>query len=137
MSDYQEYNAEIVLTGTLPSPSDNKNVGAVLSNSQLRTLSVARLVLYREFFKVLLVDEPPEEESGASKTADVPIYDLIKTHFQHCTTFIAAHDVDVLRLCTSVWVFHSGFLIRTCKTEDIVDSSSLSKIVEDCVTTHT
>ncbi|EKX74214.1 ABC transporter, ATP-binding protein domain containing protein [Theileria equi strain WA] len=107
--------------------------GMTLSNSQLRTLSVARLVLYREFFKVLLVDEPPEDESGASKTADIPIYELIKTHFQHCTTFIAAHNTDVLRLCTSIWVFHNGTLTRTCKTEDIVDSSSLSKIIEDCI----
>ncbi|EKX73361.1 ABC transporter, ATP-binding protein domain containing protein [Theileria equi strain WA] len=118
----------------LPS-ADNVNIdyGSALSNSQLRTLSVARLVLYREFYKILLVDEPPEDESGASKTADIPIYDLIKTHFQHCTTFIAAHDASILRFCTSVWVFHKGSLIRTCKTEDIVDTGSLSKIIEDCI----
>ncbi|AFZ80377.1 ABC transporter, ATP-binding protein domain containing protein [Theileria equi strain WA] len=119
------------------SSADNVNIdyGAVLSNSQLRTLSVARLVLYREFFKVLLIDEPPEDEVGSTKE-DVPIYEIIRAHFRHCATFIAAHDVDVLRLCTSVWVFHSGSLIKTCKTEDIVDSSSLSKIIEDCITTH-
>ncbi|AFZ80438.1 ABC transporter, ATP-binding protein domain containing protein [Theileria equi strain WA] len=118
---------------------DNVNVdhGMVLSNSQLRTLSVARLVLYREFFKVLLVDEPPEDEHETSfATIGTPIYDLIKTHFGHCTTFIAAHDVSMLRFCTSVWVFHKGSLIRTCKTEDIVDTGSLSKIIEDCITTH-
>ncbi|AFZ79391.1 ABC transporter, ATP-binding protein domain containing protein [Theileria equi strain WA] len=115
--------------------ADSVNIdhGMVLSNSQLRTLSVARLVLYREFYKILLVDEPPEDESGASKTADIPIYELVKTHFRHCTTFIAAHDASVLRFCTSVWVFHSGFLIRTCKTEDIADTGSLSKIIENCI----
>ncbi|AFZ79610.1 ABC transporter, ATP-binding protein domain containing protein [Theileria equi strain WA] len=122
------------------SPSaDNVNIdyGSALSNSQLRTLSVARLVLYREFFKVLLVDEPPEDEHETSHTTvGIPIYELIKTHFQHCTTFIAAHDVDVLRLCTSVWVFHKGSLIKTCKTEEVIDSGSLSKIIEDCITTH-
>ncbi|EKX73317.1 ABC transporter, ATP-binding protein domain containing protein [Theileria equi strain WA] len=115
---------------------DNVDHGMVLSNSQLRTLSVARLVLYREFFKVLLVDEPPEDEVGTFKTVDIPIYELIKTHFQHCTTFIAAHDASILRFCTSVWVFHKGSLIRTCKTEDIVDTGSLSKTIEDCITTH-
>ncbi|EKX74338.1 ABC transporter, ATP-binding protein domain containing protein [Theileria equi strain WA] len=117
------------------SSADNVNIdyGSALSNSQLRTLSVARLVLYREFFKVLLVDEPPEDELGAYNTAETPIYELIKTHFQHCTTFIAAHDSSVLRFCTSVWVFHKGSLIRTCKTEDIVDTGSLSKIIEDCI----
>ncbi|EKX72076.1 ABC transporter, ATP-binding protein domain containing protein [Theileria equi strain WA] len=118
--------------------ADNVNIdyGAVLSSSQLRTLSVARLVLYREFYKILLVDEPPEDEVGTYNTAETPIYELIKTYFQHCTTFIAAHDVDVLRLCTSVWVFHSGSLIKTCKTEEVIDSGSLSKIIEDCITTH-
>ncbi|EKX73007.1 ABC transporter, ATP-binding protein domain containing protein [Theileria equi strain WA] len=118
------------------SPSaDNVNIdyGSALSNSQLRTLSVARLVLYREFFKVLLVDEPPEDELGAYNTAETPIYELIKTHFQHCTTFIAAHDASVLRLCTSIWVLHNGSLIRTCKVEDIPSSGSLSKIIEDCI----
>ncbi|EKX72142.1 ABC transporter, ATP-binding protein domain containing protein [Theileria equi strain WA] len=118
------------------SSADNVNIdyGAVLSNSQLRTLSVARLVLYREFFKVLLIDEPPEDEHETSyTTVGIPIYELIKTHFQHCTTFIAAHDASVLRLCTSVWVFHSGSLIKTCKTEEVVDSGSLSKIIEDCI----
>ncbi|AFZ80707.1 ABC transporter, ATP-binding protein domain-containing protein [Theileria equi strain WA] len=119
------------------SSADSVNVdhGMVLSNSQLRTLSVARLVLYREFFKVLLVDEPPEDELGVTKEG-VHLYGLAKTHFQHCTTFIAAHDVDVLRLCTSVWVFHKGSLIKTCRTEDVIDSGSLSKIIEDCITTH-
>ncbi|EKX73944.1 ABC transporter, ATP-binding protein domain containing protein [Theileria equi strain WA] len=116
------------------SSADNVNIdyGAALSNSQLRTLSVARLVLYREFYKVIIVDEPPEDELGVTKEG-VPIYEILRAHFQHCTTFIAAHDANVLRLCTSIWVFHSGSLIRTCKTEDIADSSSLSKIIEDCI----
>ncbi|EKX72019.1 ABC transporter, ATP-binding protein domain containing protein [Theileria equi strain WA] len=113
--------------------SVNVDYGSVLSNSQLRMLSVARLVLYREFYKILLVDEPPEDEVGTFKTVDIPIYEIIRAHFQHCTTFIAAHDAGVLRLCTSVWVFHKGSLIRTCKTEDIVDTGSLSKIIEDCI----
>ncbi|EKX73392.1 ABC transporter, ATP-binding protein domain containing protein [Theileria equi strain WA] len=118
------------------SSADSVNIdyGSALSNSQLRTLSVARLVLYREFFKVLLVDEPPEDEHETSfATIGIPIYDLIKTHFGHCTTFIAAHDVSMLRFCTSVWVFHNGSLIRTCKTEDLANSDSLSKIIEDCI----
>ncbi|AFZ79428.1 ABC transporter, ATP-binding protein domain containing protein [Theileria equi strain WA] len=113
---------------------DNVNIdhGAVLSNSQLRTLLVARLVLYREFYKVLLVDEPPEDELGVTKEG-VPIYEIIRAHFQHCTTFIAAHDASILRLCTSVWVFHSGSLIRTCRTEDVHGSDSLSNIIEECI----
>ncbi|AFZ81661.1 ABC transporter, ATP-binding protein domain-containing protein [Theileria equi strain WA] len=119
------------------SSADNVNIdyGSALSNSQLRTLSVARLVLYREFFKVILVDEPPEDELGVTKEG-VPIYEILRAHFQHCTTFIAAHDASILRFCTSVWAFNDGSLIRTYKTEEVVDSYSLSKTIEDFITTH-
>ncbi|AFZ80341.1 ABC transporter, ATP-binding protein domain containing protein [Theileria equi strain WA] len=121
------------------SSSDSVNIdhGAVLSNSQLRMLSVARLVLYREFYKILLIDEPPEDEVGTFKTVDIPIYEILRAHFQHCATFIAAHDASVLRPCTSVWVLHKGSLIRTCKAEDTADSDSLSKIIEDCILHNT
>ncbi|UKJ90641.1 hypothetical protein MACJ_001575 [Theileria orientalis] len=109
----------------------------ILSNTQLRTLSLARLVLYRDFYRIIVVDEPPEEdlpEETVAKSEDlvVPIYDLIK-YFSHCTTFVIAHDVSVLKTCTSIWVVHDGRLIRTCKTSDIAANESIAKIIEECV----
>ncbi|UVC49473.1 hypothetical protein MACK_003309 [Theileria orientalis] len=54
----------------------------LLSNSQLRTLWLARLVLYRHFYRMIVVDEPPEEdlidESSAKDDIGVPIYDLLE-----------------------------------------------------------
>nr|PVC52595.1 ABC transporter [Theileria orientalis] len=109
----------------------------IISNSQLRTLTLARLVLYKDFYRVIIVDEPPEEDLfDASIREDdlgVPIYDLLQKHFSHCTTFVTAHDVNVLKTCTSVWVIHEGCLVRTCKTSDIAANESIASIIEENV----
>ncbi|UVC49358.1 hypothetical protein MACK_003187 [Theileria orientalis] len=106
-----------------------------LSNTQLRTLSLARLVLYRQFFRVIVVDEPPEEdlaeETSTKDDLGVPIYELINTYFQHCTTFVTAHNVNVLKTCTCVWVIHDGSLVRTCNATDIAANESIAKIIEE------
>ncbi|UVC54577.1 hypothetical protein MACJ_004129 [Theileria orientalis] len=109
----------------------------LLSNTQLRTLSLARLVLYRHFFRLIVVDEPPEEDpdtaSARKDELQVPIYDLLQKHFSHCTTFVTAHDVNVLKSCTSVWVIHEGCLVKTCKASDVSASDSISSIIEQNV----
>ncbi|BAM42246.1 uncharacterized protein TOT_040000616 [Theileria orientalis strain Shintoku] len=109
-----------------------------LSNTQLRTLSLARLVLYRHFYRMILVDEPPEEDlvAGASGRQDdlgIPIYDLLQKYFNHCSTFVAAHDANVLKACTSVWVIYEGSLVKTCKTSEISANESIASIIEECV----
>ncbi|BAM38535.1 uncharacterized protein TOT_010000004 [Theileria orientalis strain Shintoku] len=109
----------------------------LLSNTQLRTLSLARLVLYRHFFRLIVVDEPPEEDQDAPSSSHddlaVPIYDLLQKHFSHCTTFVTAHDVNVLKSCTSVWVIHDGCVVKTCKASDVAASDSISSIIEQNV----
>ncbi|GBE59046.1 ABC transporter family protein [Babesia ovata] len=107
------------------------------SMSQLRSLSFAHLVLYRMTYRILLIDEPPSDNcagqdeadqgtaspSGAESSSDasVPIYDLVKMFFSHCTTFIVAHDKNVLRSCTSVWVMQGGTLVERCSTQQFMD----------------
>ncbi|EAN32674.1 ABC transporter family protein [Theileria parva strain Muguga] len=113
----------------------------ILSSSQLRTLSFARLVLYKKFYRIILVDEPPSEncsdsdgqEQSLDKEIGIPIYELLKDHFCHCTTFVTAHDANALVLCTSVWVMHNGYLIRICDREDISLNESISNIIEESV----
>ncbi|UKJ90048.1 hypothetical protein MACJ_003306 [Theileria orientalis] len=109
----------------------------IISNSQLRTLTLARLVLYRDFYRVIIVDEPPEEDPDTANAGkdelQVPIYDLLQKHFSHCTTFVTAHDVNVLKNCTSVWVMHEGCLVKTCKTSDIAANESIARIIQECV----
>ncbi|UVC49778.1 hypothetical protein MACK_003892 [Theileria orientalis] len=109
----------------------------LLSNSQLRTLWLARLVLYRHFYRMLVVDEPPEEDLFDANRIDndlgVPIYDILEKYFSHCTTFVTAHDVNTLKKCTSVWVMHDGSLVKTCKTSDIPANESIASIIEKAV----
>ncbi|BAM40730.1 ABC transporter [Theileria orientalis strain Shintoku] len=109
----------------------------LLSNTQLRTLSLARLVLYKHFFRLIVVDEPPEEdpETASIRKNDlsVPIYDILQKHFSHCTTFVTAHDVNVLKSCTSVWVIHEGCVVKTCKASDVSANESIAAIIEESV----
>ncbi|UVC49822.1 hypothetical protein MACK_003937 [Theileria orientalis] len=109
----------------------------LLSYNQLRTLWFVRLVLYRNFFRVLLVDEPPEEDlfdtNVKNEDLGVPIHDLLVRFFGHCTTFVTAHDVNVLKTCTSVWVIHEGSLVRRYKTSDIAANESIASIIEQNV----
>ncbi|UVC50075.1 hypothetical protein MACK_003940 [Theileria orientalis] len=109
----------------------------ILSNTQLRTLWLARLVLYRHFYRMIVVDEPPEEDVNEEASAkkddlEVPIYDLLQKYFSHCTTFVTAHDVNVLKTCTSVWVIHEGRLVKKCKACDVSANESIATIIEDC-----
>ncbi|UVC49747.1 hypothetical protein MACK_003858 [Theileria orientalis] len=120
------------------SSKNNYQSDTLLSNTQLRTLSLARLVLYRHFFRMIVVDEPPEEdlaEETSSRCDDlgVPIYDLMIKYFGHCTIFVTAHDANVLQICSSIWVVHDGCLIRTCKTNDIQANESIASIIENSV----
>ncbi|UVC50257.1 hypothetical protein MACK_004133 [Theileria orientalis] len=110
----------------------------ILSNTQLRTLWLARLVLYRHFYRMIVVDEPPEEDVNEEASArkdelEVPIYELLQKHFSHCTTFVTAHDVNVLKSCTSVWVIHEGCLVKTCKASDVSANESIASIIEQYV----
>ncbi|EAN32671.1 ABC transporter family protein [Theileria parva strain Muguga] len=109
----------------------------LLSSSQLRTLAFANLVLYRAFYRMILVDEPPSDNCALQDSFNhdlgLPIYELIKKYFNHCCTFIAAHEATVLRMCTSVWVIHSGSIIRTVKVEEISANESISNIIEQSV----
>nr|PVC52135.1 hypothetical protein MACL_00001015 [Theileria orientalis] len=110
----------------------------LLSSTQIRTLMFARLVLYNDFYRMIVVDEPPQEDLAEEKRAKsddqgIEIYNLLRKYFGHCTTFVTAHDVKVLKTCTSVWVIHEGSLVKTCKASDIAANESIASIIEECV----
>ncbi|KAK1444652.1 ATP-binding cassette sub-family C protein [Babesia gibsoni] len=103
----------------------------LFSMGQLRLLSFARLVLYRETYRILLVDEPPSDnahgdEEGNKDSAEdltdlsLPIYDLVKIYFKHCTTFIVAHDKRALKACGHIWVMESGEIKKVISGMDNV-----------------
>nr|PVC50795.1 hypothetical protein MACL_00002020 [Theileria orientalis] len=113
----------------------------LLSYTQLRTLSFARLVLYRNLFRIILVDEPPEnlyedefEENDAEiKEGNVPIYQLLKMYFPHCTTFVTAHNSNSLRMCNSVWILHQGMFMGKCGIDEILKENSIANIIQKFV----
>ncbi|UVC49820.1 hypothetical protein MACK_003935 [Theileria orientalis] len=113
----------------------------LLSYTQLRTLSFARLVLYRNLFRIILVDEPPEnlyedefeENDPEVKEGNVPIYQLLKMYFQHCTTFVTAHNSNSLRMCNSVWILHQGMFMGKCGIDEILKENSIANIIQKFV----
>ncbi|UVC50068.1 hypothetical protein MACK_003691 [Theileria orientalis] len=86
---------------------------------------------------MIVVDEPPvqDPEAATARKDDFtePIYELVNKHFSHCTTFVTAHDVNVLKSCTSVWVIHEGSLVKTCKASDVSANESIASIIEQNV----
>ncbi|UVC54646.1 hypothetical protein MACJ_003614 [Theileria orientalis] len=107
----------------------------LLSNTQLRTLAFTRLVLYRQFYRIILVDEPPA--GGITDTPNIqnaeigiPIYDLLQKYFKHCTIFVAAHDDSALNMCTLVWVVHNGSIMMKYAIGDMGVRKCISSIIE-------
>ncbi|BAM41627.1 uncharacterized protein TOT_040000008 [Theileria orientalis strain Shintoku] len=131
----KRYNDESSSYNKLTEP--NINYDMLLSYNQLRILYLARLVLYRHFFRLIVVDEPPEEDTEKADVRkddlSVPIYDILQKNFNHCTTFVAAHDVNVLKSCTSVWVIHEGCVVKTCKASEVSANESIASIIEQYV----
>ncbi|UKJ89134.2 hypothetical protein MACJ_002381 [Theileria orientalis] len=124
------------------SPSSDFNFelvdsGILLPNAQIRSLLFARLVLYRNFYRMMVIDEPPEEDlvedSNDIFDLGVRIYELLAKYFSHCTTFVSAHDSKVLKNCNTVWVIHEGSLVRVCKASDIAANESIASIIEQNV----
>ncbi|UKJ90044.1 hypothetical protein MACJ_003302 [Theileria orientalis] len=141
------------LKSNLTSTMDAKTV---LSNTQLRTLMFARLMLYRKFYRIILIDEPPSDncsedqqtpvpgsspksgavpESPHAKGAEIglPVYKLLMDYFTDCTTFIAAHDVNALKACTKLWILSRGSLVMTCDREQMLHDDSLSRLIQECM----
>ncbi|BAM41895.1 uncharacterized protein TOT_040000275 [Theileria orientalis strain Shintoku] len=114
----------------------NSETNTALSNNQLRTLSLARLVLYRYFYRLIIVDEPPETDDATNVANDdlgVPIYELLRKYFSHCTIFVTAHNASVLKSCTSILLIHHGSLAGICKSSDIAENVSIAKIIEQAL----
>nr|BAN65410.1 ABC transporter family protein [Babesia bovis] len=97
--------------------------GPCFTSSQLRMLTLSRLFLYRNHYRLLLIDEPPSENCGENDAQDgenvdvvpdkcIPVYDLVDLYFKHCTTFIVAHDLRALRSCNQIWFMESGEITR-------------------------
>ncbi|KAH8740136.1 ABC transporter with 9x transmembrande domains and 2xAAA [Cryptosporidium ryanae] len=95
------------LCPNLSDPEDER----YLSDSQLRYLSLARLVLYAKDYRLILVDEPPPDVSHEDTVDYVPIHQLLRQYFPHCTVFVVAHHAASLKNCNKVWVLGKGRIL--------------------------
>ncbi|CUV04394.1 unnamed protein product [Cryptosporidium hominis] len=82
-----------------------------LSDSQLRYLSLARLVLNAKNYRLILVDEPPPDVFQEDTIDYVPIHQLLRQYFPHCTVFVVAHHAASLQNCKKVWVLGKGRIL--------------------------
>ncbi|KAJ1604912.1 hypothetical protein OJ253_3418 [Cryptosporidium canis] len=82
-----------------------------LTDTHLKYLNFVRLVLNKEKYRVILLDEPtieqtePEDGTNTPPTNQarlVPIEDLIREHFHHCSVVIVSHNVHILKHCNRI-----------------------------------
>ncbi|EAN32673.1 ABC transporter family protein [Theileria parva strain Muguga] len=137
VDDRKEFRDEESLTMGEIQPED-----IMLSISQLRTLWFAKLVLHKNLYRMIIIDEPPsdnisnEDDENNTNYIGIPIYELLDKYFKHCTCFVTAHYANVLKSCTSVWVMHHGRLIKSCSASDVSKNDSISNIIEEMVTKY-
>ncbi|KAJ1612224.1 hypothetical protein OJ252_1336 [Cryptosporidium canis] len=82
-----------------------------LTDIHLKYLNFVRLVLNKEKYRVILLDEPtieqtePEDGTNTPPTHQprlVPIEDLLREHFPHCSVVIVSHNVHILKYCNRI-----------------------------------
>ncbi|KAL7068150.1 ABC transporter family protein [Cryptosporidium serpentis] len=91
---------------------DDTDDGRSLSDSQLRYLSLARLVISAKNYRLILVDEPPPDVNHDDTTNYIPIHQLLRKYFPHCTVFVVAHHAASLQNCNKVWVIGHGKILH-------------------------
>ncbi|KAF7458313.1 ABC transporter family protein [Cryptosporidium felis] len=108
-------------------------VAKYLSDSQLRYLSLTRLVVNARDYRLILVDEPPPdtfEDQGNGKSY-VPVHELLRTYFPHCTVFVVAHHAASLQNCNSIWVLGNGTVETVIHPKGIVGQKYLAGLLRN------
>ncbi|KAK6588462.1 hypothetical protein RS030_4597 [Cryptosporidium xiaoi] len=107
-------------------------VARYLSDSQLRYLSLARLVVNARDYRLILVDEPPPDnfDGHIIGRTYIPVHELIRTYFPHCTVFVVAHHAASLQKCNSIWVLRNGTIDNVVEPKGIVTQDYLAQLLK-------
>lgn len=122
-----------------------------LTQKHLRQLSLARLIIHRFKYKIVLVDEPPEELSGGlqSQSSDngslsaassslakcgsnfldsqyLSVEEIVSKFMKHCIVFIVAHNYKSLKSCSRIWVLSGGVKVNECEFSQINNQRMLA-----------
>ncbi|OII75961.1 ABC transporter family protein [Cryptosporidium andersoni] len=109
-------------------------VAKYLSDSQLRYLSLARLVVNARDYRMILVDEPPpdiSDEQICGKACYIPVHELLRTYFPHCTVFVVAHHAASLQKCNKIWVLGGGTIKTVINSTGIIRQSDLASLLKN------
>ncbi|WP_309734859.1 ABC transporter ATP-binding protein [Chamaesiphon sp. OTE_75_metabat_556] len=98
---------------------------ATLSRGMKQRLSLARTIIHEPI--LLLLDEPV---SGLDPIARMQFRQIIKTLQEAGMTILISSHVlsDLAELCTSVGIMELGFLVESCRLEDLYQRLSSQQI---------
>lgn len=138
-------------TGDISKRRDsNANKECKFTQKHLRQLALARLVIHRFKYKIVLVDEPPEElsenlqnqnssnsylsmTSSAEKSGKhvlesqyLSVEEIVSKFMKHCIVFIVAHNYKSLKSCNRIWVLSGGMKVNECEFSQINNQKMLA-----------
>ncbi|EEA04768.1 ABC transporter family protein [Cryptosporidium muris RN66] len=109
-----------------------------LTQKYLRQLALARLIIHRHKYKIVLVDEPPEElscDASLHQTSefspDTSVEEIIFTYMKHCIVFIVAHNSKSLKRCNRIWVLSCGHKVTECSFGDVGNQQLLAEFLRE------
>ena len=99
------------------------------TQKHLRQLALARLFIHRHKYKIILVDEPPEELAGnnagngdcpkTSESQYLEVEEMVSKYLKHCIVFIVAHNYKSLRPCNRIWLLSGGSKVTECSFSQV------------------
>ncbi|KAH8741520.1 ATP-binding cassette protein 2 [Cryptosporidium ryanae] len=113
------------------------------TQKHLRQLALARLFIHRLKYKIILVDEPPEEFSNnktynnvndyrdgyfkkpstcidnSSDNQYLEVEEMISKYMRHCVVFIVAHNYKSLKCCSKIWLLSNGSKVAECSFSQV------------------
>lgn len=101
--------------------------GVPIAEVHLQYLTLARLLLYKQHIRLLLVDEPflVNKEGLESLT---PIHVLVHRFFRDCNVFLVAHHAESLQLCDRLLVLDDGSIVGERPASEVPDQRALAAI---------
>ncbi|VEV59214.1 multidrug resistance-associated protein 2, putative ABC transporter C family member 2, putative [Plasmodium vinckei vinckei] len=110
----------------------------LMSDDSIRYLSLVRIYLNRNNYKLLLIDEIPvinfnkNNEFNNFFTKDLkPFSYIIDNYFKNITTLIISHDTRTLSSCDFIYVVSKGEIVYKCNYSDIETQTQLANIIQD------
>ncbi|SCM26617.1 multidrug resistance-associated protein 2, putative [Plasmodium chabaudi chabaudi] len=111
----------------------------LMSDDSIRYLSLVRIYLNRNNYKLLLVDEIPvvnfnknNSEFNNFFTKDLkPFNYIIDNYFKNITTLIISHDTRTLSSCDFIYVVSKGEIVYNCSYSDIETQTQLANIIQN------